>query len=372
MKRRINNIIILLPLIILFAPCDIIHADVTVERFTRSSGAGGIGATESTSITQISGLKKREKLNIKLVGSLGNFVPKMGGPMERDSIIDINKGVIWTLDHKKKTYREDKISIEIEKMKGVPETTEGEKTQKEKKPKVKIIRNELSVKETGEKKKINGFNCKKYLLVWLVETEDLETKEHAKNTMSGEFWNTELTKELQALQKEETEFNQAYLKKLGIEMSTQEAQKFGLGMMSGFLGTDEKTTEENINKLTKELSKIKGYTIASNIKWEHESDSMKKEREESAKKEEVEEPEEEESKNVDVSQGIGGFFGGIAKKAAEKKLKEEKKKKEAEKKEKNKGKENVVFESYSEIRKVTVSKINESEFVVPSDYKLVK
>ncbi len=37
-----------------------------------------------------------------------------------------------------------------------------------------------------------------------------------------------------------------------------------------------------------------------------------------------------------------------------------------------KGKETVVFESYSEIRKVTVSKINESEFVVPSDYKLVK
>ncbi len=369
MKRKRNNIIILLSLFITFTLCDIIHADVTVERFTRTIGLGGVGANESTSITKIRGLKKREKINMKFTGSLGEFVTKMGGPMEMDSIIDINKDTVWTMDHKKKTYTVNKISTEMEKMKW-QQAPEEEKKQKEKKPKIKIIKNEFSVKETGEKKTINGFNCKKYLLIWLVETENLETKEHAKNTMTSELWNTELTKELQALQKEELEFNQAYLKKLGVEISPQDEQRFGLGMMSGFLGTDEKAMEENMKKLTKELSKIKGYTIASNIKWEHDSGSMRKEREESAKNEKVEEPEEEESEYVDVSQGIGGFLAGVAKKTAEKKLKEEKKKREAEKE--NKGKENVVFQLYSEIKKVSVSKINESEFVVPSDYKLVK
>lgn len=368
MKIKKNNIFIEMVLLISFAMCDILYADVSVERFTQSGGFGAVGANESTSITRISGLKKREKMNMKFTGSLGKFVTKMGGPMETDSITDINKDAVWRMDHKKKTYTENKISIEMEKMKGQPATQEEEK---EKKQKVKIIRNEFSVKETGEKKTINGFNCKKYLLTWLVETEDIETKERAKNIMTSELWNTKLTKELNTLQKEEMEFNQAYLKKLGIDMSPQDAQKFGLGMMSGFLGTDEKATEENMKKLTKELSKIKGYTIATNIKWEHESDSMKKQREEAAKKEEVEEPEEE-SEDVDVSQGIGGFLGSVTKKAAEKKVKEEKKKKEAEKKEKNKGKENVVFESYTEIKKVSVSKINESEFTVPAGYKLVK
>jgi hypothetical protein len=371
MKTIKHNILISLTLLVSFILCDIVNADVTLERFTQSSGFGGVGANEATSITQISGLKKREKMNMKLTGSLGKFVTKMGGPMETDSITDIDKDVVWTLDHKKKTYTENKISLEMEKMKGQPATKE-EEEEKEEKPKVKIIRNEFSVKETGEKKTINGFNCKKYLLIWLVETEDIETKEHAKNTMTSELWNTELTKELNALQKEEMEFNQAYLKKLGIEMSPEEAQKFGLGMMSGFLGTDEKATEENMKKLTKELSKVRGYTIASNIKWEHESDSMKKQKEESAKKEKMEEPEEEESEDVDVSQGIGGFLGGVAKKAATKKIKEEKKKKEAEEKEKNKGKENVVFESYTEIKKISTSKIPQSEFSVPAGYKLVK
>lgn len=365
MQSKKNNIFIVMVLLISFAMCSLIYADVTVERFTQSSGFGGVGANEATSITKISGLKKREKINMKLTGSLGKFVTKMGGPMETDTIIDINKDAAWTMDHKKKTYTENKISIEMEKIKNQPSTHEEAKREK---PKVKIIRNEFSVKETGEKKIINGFNCKKYLLTWLVETEDLETKEHAKNIMTSELWNTELTKELNALQKEEMEFNQAYLKKLGIEMSPQEAQKFGLGMMSGFLGADEKATEENMKKLTKELSKIKGYTIATNIKWEHESDSMKKQREEPAKEEEVEE-QEEESEDVNISQGIGGLLGGVAKKAAEKKVKEEKKKKGAEK---NKGKENVVFESYTEIKKISTSKIQESEFTVPAGYKLVK
>jgi len=358
---------ILIGVILLFSIIgDMLYADVTVERFIQSSGFGGIGANEGTTTTLIKGLKKREKVNLKLTGSLGKFVTKMGGPMETDSITDINKDVIWMLDHKKKTFTENKISIEMEKMKGQPSAQEENKE----KPKVKIIRNEFSVQETGEKKTINGYNCRKYLLVWLVETEDLKTKEHAKNTMTAELWNTELTKELNALEKEEMEYNQAYLKKLGLEMSPQEAQKFGLGMMSGFLGTDEKATEENMKKISKEVSKIKGYNIATYIKWEHESDSIKKQREEAEKTEAREE--EEEDEDVDVSQGVGGFLSGVAKKAANKKLKEEKKKREAEKKEKNKGQENVVFESYTEIKKVSTSKIDESEFTVPAGYKLVK
>lgn len=363
MKIKKINILRWLGLLVIFAMCDMLYADVTVERYTKSSGFGGVGANEANSITQISGLKKHEKINMKLTGSLGKFVTKMSGSMETDTIIDINKDAVWTIDHEKKTYTENKISIEMEKMK------EGLAIQEDKKPKVKITRNVLSVKETGEKKKINGFNCKKYLLTWLVETEDLETKEHAKNTMTSELWNTDLTNELSRLQKEENEFNQAYMKKLGIDISPQDVQKFGLGIMSGFLGTDEKATEENMKKLTKELAKIKGYTIASNIKWEHVSDSMKKQREESAKKEEVEELEEE-NEDVDLPQGVGGFLSEVAKKRAETKIKEEKK--ETEKKEKNKGKENVVFESYTEIKRISISKINESEFKVPSGYKLVK
>lgn len=340
----------------------LLFADVTLEKFTKISGFAGAGENESTIVSKISGLKKREKVNIKFTGSMGKLISKFGGPMETDSITDINRDVIWILDHTKKTFIEKKISFEKEKI----------MKHEENKPEVKIIRNEFSVKDTGEKKIINGYNCKKYILNWLVETEDLETKERAKSIMTGELWNTDFTKELKILQKEETEFNQAYLKKAGLEMSPQEAQRFGLEMVAGFMGTDAKVTDEQMKKLTEELSRIKGYTIASYIKWKYESESMKKQRMEAEKKEEIEESEEEESDDIDVSHGVSGFLGGMAKKVVKEKAKEEKKKKEAEEKVKQSEKENVVFESYSEIKKISTSRIDASEFSVPAGYKLVK
>lgn len=341
-----------------------LYADVTVERFTKISGIGGVGANESTSITKIKGLKKREKVDIKFTGSLGKYVTKMGGPMETDSITDIERGAIWSLNHEKKTYTETKIS---EIIKGAKESQEEKKAEKSD---IKIVRNEFSVKETGEKKNINGYDCRKYILTWLVEIENVKTKEHSKMTMTDEIWTTPETKELKEYQMAESQFGKEFMKKIGMEMSPEQAQQFGFGMIGGMIGADEETMRENMKKLSKELSKIKGVTIASNVKWVKESDTQKKQAE--AKKTEVEEEETEESEGVDVSQGVSGFLGGIAKKAVEKKMKEEKKKKEAEEKEKNKGKENLVFEAYTEIKRVSVSKIDDGEFSVPPGYKLVK
>jgi hypothetical protein len=350
---------------------DAVYGDVTVERFFKTSGFGGMGASESSQVTQISGIKKREKDAMKMTGSFGKLVTKMAGEMESDSITDINKDAIWALDHKKKTYTEQKISAAKEAMAKAKEESQPtqkpaakeEPAQKEE-PKVKVIRNEFSVKATGEKKNINGFECTQYVLTWLVETEDLETKGRAKNIMTTELWNTSETKEIKQLQSEENAFNLAYLKKLGLEMSAQEIQQFGLAMMGGMLGGDEKTMEKNAKALKEKLSQIKGYNIATSVKWEHESDQMKKQQAEEAKVEE----EEEESEDTDVSSGLGGIMSGLAKKAMKDKMKEKEKAKEAEKK----GKENVVFDSYLEIKKISTGSIPQTEFEIPAGYKLVK
>ncbi|HEY4717310.1 MAG TPA: hypothetical protein VII00_09425 [bacterium] len=358
MKSSKNLFAIGISLFIVISLCPaLLYADTTVERFTKSGGFAGIGASESNSATKISGLKKRDITKTKLIGSLGKFVTKMAGDMETDSITDINKDAIWTLNHKNKTYTENKISAAKEMMEGHGEKEEAEKEQE--KPKVKVIKNEFSVKETGEKKKINGYDCTEYILTWLVETENIETKERAKNIMTNEQWNTPETKEIKALQKEETEFQQAYMKKMGMDMPPEEAQKFGLGMMSGMLGADEKSMQENMKKLQKELSKIKGYSITTSVKWENESTAPKQD----AKK--APEPEEEEAEDVDVSQGIGGIMGGLAKKAAKKKMAEKKKEKEAQRG-------NAVFEFYSEIKKISTSSVNSGELEIPPDYKLTK
>lgn len=340
-----------------------VYGDVTVERFFKTGGFGGIGASESSQVAKISGIKKREKGATKMTGSFGKLVTKMAGEMESDSITDINRDAIWSLDHKNKSYTEQKISATEALIPKEDKSQKVEKPEKKEEPKVRVIRNEFSVKATGEKKTINGYDCTKYALTWLVETEDLETKERAKNIMTTELWNTPETKEIKQLQDEENAFNLAYLKKLGLERSAEEMQKFGLAMMGGMLGGDEKTMEKNAKELKGKLSEIKGYPIATSVKWEHQSDPMKKKEAEEA------EVEEEPSEDTDESEGgIGGFMSGLAKKAMKDKMKEKEKAKEAEKKEK----ENVVFDSYTEIRKITSSNISQTEFEIPAGYKPVK
>jgi len=38
-----------------------------------------------------------------------------------------------------------------------------------------VVRNEITVKETGEKKTIGEYPCARYVITWVVETENIET-----------------------------------------------------------------------------------------------------------------------------------------------------------------------------------------------------
>lgn len=361
--KKIKKQLILCSMIFLtlFIPISA-YGDIIVERFTKTGGFGGVGASESYMVTKISGIKKREQITTKMTGSLGKLFTKMAGEVKSDVITDIGRDAIWSLDHKEKTYTEQKIFAIGKMFTGAEEESQApEEAGEKEEPEVRVIRNEISVKAAGEKKNINGYDCTKYILTWLVETEDLETKERATNIMTTELWNTPETNEIKQLQKEENAFNQAHLKKMGFEMSAKEMEKFGLLMMAGMLGGDKKTMDKNIRELQNELSKIKGYSISTSVRWEHLSDTTQKQEAEEAKIEK----EEEESEDIDVSEGIGGFMSGLAKKTLKGEMKEKQKEKEAEREKKG----NVVFDSYTEIKKITVTNIPSTEFEIPTGYK---
>jgi hypothetical protein len=315
---------------------------VTVERFNKSGGVQGIGASESAVVEKLSRLKKHETSSFKMTGSVGGFLGKFAGDMGSDVITDIDKDVVQTLDHKKKAYTERPITLPKEKEQPPARAEKG----KEEKPKVRVVRNEISVKDTGEKKTINGFDCNRYVVTWLIETENIETGERSKTTMTNDLWNTPETREIRALQKEELEFAKAYMKKLGLSVSPEDARKFGMAAVAGMFGDDEQAVK----------TKIKGYPIVTAVTWEIESPE--------ASRKAGGETVEKESEDIDLSGGVGGLLGGLAKKAAKKKAAERAK-------ESAKGGQ-VLFDFYSEIKKIDVSSIPPSEFAVPSGYKLVK
>jgi hypothetical protein len=335
------------------------RGDVMVERFNKSGGIQGIGASESAVVEKISGLKKHETSSFKMTGSMGGFLGKIAGDMGSDVITDIDKDVVRTLDHKKKVYTERPITLPKEKEEPSGRPEKGKETKKEtkkEKPKVRIVRNEITVKATGERKTINGFDCTRYIVTWLIETENIETKERSKTTMTNDLWNTSETNEIRTLQKEELEFAKAYMKKLGISVSPEEAKKFGMTAVAGQFGDDEPAVRKKLKELQDKMEKIKGFPIVTALKWEVEVPE--------ASRQAGREKAEKESEGTDLSGGVGGLLGGLAKKAA--------KKKAAESMEDGQKGGNVLFDFYSEVKRIDVSSIPSSDFTVPSGYKLVK
>lgn len=315
-------------------------ADVTIERAMKTSGFGGFGASDMTSVEKISGLRKRTVTAVKMTGFLG----KMAGDVGGDEITDIPKDAIWRLDHKKKTYTESKITPPPE-----PPT---EKQEKGEKSKVRVVRSEVSVKEAGDKKTIGEYDCAHYVVTWVVETEDLETKERGESTMTTDLWTTPETAEIRALTKEEREFTQAWLKKIGWDISEQEARKMGLGMIGALLGGDEESFKKGAKEVAEKMEKIKGFPIGTGIKWQVKGGGA------AAKQGS------DDAGAPSLSKGLGGLMAAMGKKGA-------------------KGGAggsgaagggdgaSTVFDTYVEIRTISTAGLPDTDFAPPAGYKKV-
>ncbi len=331
-----------------------VYADVTVERVFKSGGFGGVGASESQQKEYIKGIKKREDSTMKFTGAI---LGRLAGEQSTSAVYRVDKDLIWDINHPKKSYTERPIFMPAGK---VPSTAEKDTNKAgregEKEEEVRIIRNEFKVEATGKKKTINNFPCEQYILTWLVEMENVKTKDRSTNQMTTELWNTTEDARIRTLEKEESEFNQAYMKKLGIEMTQQDIQKFGLSMLGSAMG-------DAADSLKKEMSKIKGYPIVTSVRWEARADEKTgAQQKPEARKEQ--EKEQEGDEDMDISKGLGGIMGGFMKK----KMIEKQKEKKAREEEKGT---KPIFESYSEIKGIDTSTLADSLFDVPTGYKKI-
>ena len=324
-------------------------ADVTVERTMKSAGFGGFGASDSTMVEKTSGLRRRQVTAMKMTG----FIGKMAGDLGSDEITDIQKDAVWKLDHKKKTYTESKITQPLPK--GEQETGgKTERAEKQEKPTVRVVRNEITVKETGEKKTIGEYPCARYVITWVVETENIETGERGESTMTTDLWTTAETAEIKQLQKEEREYTQAWLKKIGWDLTDKETQQMGLSMVGALIGGDEASFKKGAKEVAEKMSKIQGYPIATGIKWQVKSSGGAAKQGGGEGAEGV----------PDISKGFGGLMSALGKKVA-----------------KGGGESGAsggangakaVFDTYMEIRKISTASLPDSDFAPPAGYKKVE
>lgn len=312
-------------------------AEVSVQRAIRT---GGGAAAEVHEIDYFKGTMKRTDSKMRFTGRVVGMLIR---PKDHSTIYNVEEDLVMEVNHANKTYSERRISLAKEKrsdLEGGEGTVEGvEMEHVGEKEVMKVMRSEFSVRETGEKKTINGFHCRRYVLKWIVETENVMTKDRNRKTMTGDFWNTPEEGEILQLMEEENYFNRAYLEKLGLEITPGEMKKFGAKLLRGILsagGAD----------LKKAMEKMKGYPIVSSIRWEADRDDEGEGTDEGTETE----------KSLEGGKRIPGRPFKM---------------KTLEKEEKQGGNLELLFESYTEIEGIDTSPLPDSHFEVPKEYKKV-
>ncbi|MCB4755949.1 MAG: hypothetical protein LHV69_02785 [Elusimicrobia bacterium] len=329
-------------------------ADVTVVRWTTSSGFRGFGGSEVTETKSIRGIRSREESRLKLKGLVG----KVAKPADTVTLMLLDKSIEQRLDMSKKTYQESSLKKMGASLEGATGETGANKEEKKAAPTHRVVNSTFKVTPTNQSKTINGFPCREYKIDTEIELEELATKERSKTRLLQTLWTTPETPELKQLRKEEQALFQAYVKALGVEVSPGKVDNMGTLMAVSLMGADEKEVRKTLAKVSDEMKKVKGETILSQADWYEEKEASSTKGKKGG--EEVDE-----GAGVDTSGGVKGALGSFASKMAAKQVK---KKMEASQKAKEG---QPAFSVTSEIKSVSVKPVPDSSFEIPAGFKKV-
>lgn len=325
-------------------------ADALIERYSKSDGFAGMGGFEMTSIETTSAAAQRDETKMKFTGGFLSAIQKMAGFGDSVRITRIDRDLVWSLDPEKKTYTEAPLTARGERERPAP----GPRPKKEKdEPSDWVVtKNEFKVEKTGGKKVVNGFPCEEYLVTWLVETRNVKTGETGKSLMTNRLWTTPETAEIRAAQAEEQAYAKAYLKKIGLEMSPAESQRY----LAGLSGLSEPEQQKALAKLAAEMGKVKGYTIVSQLDWTAEGSGAGAESRESGSSRGG-------GQQPDLGQVFGKLFGGGKKSSKSETSSGGKAGQE---------RSGSLFNFYTEVRSIRTGGHDPARFEVPAGYTLKK
>lgn len=343
----------------LFLTIGILDAGVVKESKTAVTFKG-FGKYSSQELAKIADLKKSEdkSSDFKGEGFLGKMTAKLIlRPGKSAEITDLEAMKIFSLDHTKKEFTVRPIEkIEIGEESGEQETSEEQ--EEEGQSNIRIIRSEFKVKDTGEKKTINNFACKRYDIFWVTVWENIETKEQGTDSLFTMVWTTEAASALKKAQDEEMKFNLEYMKRLGVDMNDMQQEILGIHWLTMFQQLnpkDKRDAKVDYAAMAKEMQKIQGYPISTEGKYF----ALRPQDKQQAQQQEQPQQQEEESSGPP---SMDKMFGGLMKKAVKK---EEKPKVE-------KTGPEAAFEYATELIKYELTTVDANAFSIPSGYKEIK
>jgi hypothetical protein len=287
-------------------------------------------------LTANAAVKTEEKTQMKFGGVMGKMIGMFGGKATDEGItqvvvvkgnrkltradntgqlIDLDAEKVYDIDFKGKSYRvttfeemrqkireaQEKMRQEMEKMKGNPAATEA--------PPENQMEFDFSVKESGQRKNILGYDAKEVILTLGIHQKGQKIEDAGGMVTTSTMW---LVPRVPAIQ-EIAEFDMKYFKALATAMDLQQMQQM-MGAMAA-----NPYFKNAMERMKDEASKLDGTALLTTINFEMVASKEAQAQQAQAQKEES---------NVDIPVGggaksiVGGIFGGLAKKAIQKKAEE--------------------------------------------------
>jgi hypothetical protein len=253
------------------------NSTAVMETHLSSDGIKGFFPFEGSTKTFTRADMHRDDSNIKGTGTVTRFLI---GNNANSRIERLDKKVVYTLDPKEKTYTECPL-----KGCGAPAQKPAKKEPEEKKAekpgesdcKVKIAAATFTVKQTGQKKSINSFDTAQYQAAWIVTMQD-QTARKTVSTLNVDLWTTPLTPQL----KEALAVEQAYAKNFANALvsvatggqKTQVVPEEAAKVINAYIGRLLTPADRAaFLKAGKELEKIKGYPVLTQLAWNLKGDA---------------------------------------------------------------------------------------------------
>jgi hypothetical protein len=328
-----------------------LHPTAVIEKLVVNNGIKGFFPSEGTERHFVRSNMRRDESSFKGTGTFSSYLI---GSRSDTRISRIDRNVQWLLDTEKREYSECPLKGCLDSSKHPPKQNDAAeqppKAQHESGCTMNIAHTSFTVKSTGQKKSINGFDTDQYQIVWEVILRDNASR-NTTSTLNIDVWTSPITRAMRDAMGVEDSYARAYAGSVADTSKQQILPADAAKLILAYLGTSLKQGELNaFLDAGKQMEKIKGYPISTHLAWDMGGNACA-----------PKESKEDSSRKDSIPTTAGGLVSGLTGMFAKKKTDEAMKEAAAE----------PILSFTVEVKALKVEQEHDSVFLVPSDYRLV-
>ncbi len=329
-----------------------LNPTAVIEQQVVSNGIKGFFPFESTERHYVRANMRRDESTFKGTGTFSGYLV---GTRSGTGITRIDRKLQWSLNTEKEEYTECPLKGCLKPSKRPPA-----KQNEAKPPEAKhesgctmhIAHTSFTVKATGQKKTINGFDTDEYKVTWVVNLRD-KAGRNTTSTLNMDIWTTPMTRAMRDTLGMEESYARAFAGTVADPGKQKILPADAAKLISAYLASSLKPGDLNaFLEAGKQMEKIKGYPISTYLAWGMEGNAC-------APKEKKKSEDKSSGKSNPTSPG--GLVSGLAGMFAEKKTEETMKEAGGE----------LILSFTVEVKTLKIEPLHDSVFTVPKDYRLV-